>query len=74
MNDSTDTQEPVGTYYVFARVAAELESDETARSLWLKLQQEMEAGGVPSAISYLDARFKELSERVKTALLREERL
>jgi hypothetical protein len=53
---------------VFARVAARLEADEVARSLWLKLEQEMVAGGVLSATSYVNARFKELSDRVAMAL------
>jgi hypothetical protein len=70
MSDLNDSDEPVGSTYVFARVASRLDPDETARSLWLKLEQEIKAGGVLSATSYLGARFKELSDRFKTALTR----
>ena len=55
---------------VFARVKARLEADEAARSLWQKLEQEMTAGGVGSATSYLRTRFADLSDRVTTALAR----
>lgn len=65
--DGTDASE--STADVFARVAARLEADEAARSLWLKLEQEMVLGGVLSATSYLDTRFTELSDRIATALL-----
>jgi len=68
MSTSDSAHEIVGTTDIFARVAARLDADETARSLWLKLEQEVTAGGVPSATSYLRARFMELSERVTTAL------
>jgi hypothetical protein len=73
MSSSETVQESVSTAHVFERVAARLGSDEAARSLWLKLEQEMAAGGVPSATSYLKTRFKELSDRVATALSREGR-
>ena len=56
---------------VFARVGACLAADEAARSLWLKLGEEMASGGVPSATNYLKSRFKELSDRVTSALARE---
>lgn len=64
--DSDD--EVLDTTYIFSRVAAQLADDENARSLWLKLEQEVAAGGVVSATGYLRARFNELSERVKGAL------
>jgi len=59
-----------GTRGVFQRVAVRLETDEAARSLWLKLEQEMASGGVLSAASYVRTRFKELSDRVTAALSR----
>jgi hypothetical protein len=68
MSSSEIVQESVSTMHVFERVAARLGSDEAARSLWVKLEQEMAGGGVPSATSYLKTRFKELSDRVATAL------
>lgn len=68
MSISEDVRKSVSTAHVFARVAARLEEDEAARSLWRKLEQEMAAGGVPPATSYLNARFKELSDRVAAAL------
>ena len=68
MSSSETVQDSVSTAHVFKRVAARLGSDEAARSLWLKLEQEMAAGGVPSATSYLKTRFKELSDRVAAAL------
>lgn len=68
MSTSDDAHEIVSTTSIFARVAARLDADETARSLWLKLEQEVTAGGVSSAAGYLRARFKELSDRVTTAL------
>lgn len=70
MSTSDSAHDTVSTTYIFTRVAARLDADETARSLWLKLEQEVTAGGVPSATSYLKARFKELSERITTALTR----
>jgi hypothetical protein len=70
MSTLDNVDEVVSSKYVFARVAARLDADETARSLWLKLEQEVAAGGVSRATSYLSARFKELSERVTTALTR----
>ena len=70
MNNSDSAHASASTADVFARVAARLEADEAARSLWLKLEQEMVAGGVSSATSYVSARFKELSHRVATALPR----
>lgn len=73
MSSSEIVQESVSTAHVFERVAARLASDEAARSLWLKLGQEMASGGVPSATSYLKTRFKELADRIATALLREGR-
>ena len=57
-----------GTADVFARVAARVEANEAARSLWLKLEQEMSGGGVSSATSYVRTRFKELSDRIAMAL------
>ncbi len=71
MSSSEIVQESVSTAHVFARIAARLASDEAARSLGLKLEQEMTSGGVPSATSYLKTRFKALSDRVVTALPRE---
>jgi hypothetical protein len=66
---SPDSVHPSGsTADVFARVRVRLEADEAARSLWLKLEQEMDSGGVSSAMSYVGARFKELSDRVAMAL------
>jgi hypothetical protein len=65
---SEGDRERVSTAYIFDRVSAQLESNEVARSLWLKLRQEVDAGGVPTAMGYLNARFKELSERVVTAI------
>lgn len=53
---------------VLGQVAAKLESEAPARSLWLKLEEEMATGGVPNAIAYLRVRFKELSDRVEAAL------
>jgi hypothetical protein len=52
MSNPDSIQDTVHTAHVFARVAARLESDDAARSLWLKLQQEIDTGGVPSAMSY----------------------
>lgn len=69
MSTPNNVDEVVSSKDVFARVAARLDADETARSLWLKLEQEVAAGGVSRATSYLSARFKELSERVTTALI-----
>jgi len=57
-----------GTPGVFQHVAARLDTDEAARSLWLKLEQEIASGGVPSASNYARTRFKELSDRVTAAL------
>lgn len=68
MNSPEDVEENVSTSHVFARVATRLESDEAARSLWRKLEEEMAAVDVPSAKSYLNTRFKELSDRVTAAL------
>ncbi len=68
MNMPGNAHEPVSTAHVYASVAARLDPDEAARSLWLKLEQEMVAGGVPAAITYLNARFKELGHRVTKAL------
>jgi hypothetical protein len=68
MSPSDGVHEIASSTDVFARVAARLDADEAARSLWLKLEQEMAAGGVSSATSYLRTRFKELSERVTAAL------
>lgn len=68
MDSSDKAEDSISSTYVFARVAEQLENDEAARSLWLKLDQEMSVGGVPSAISYLRARFKELSERFTMSL------
>ena len=70
MSTSNGADETVSSTYVFAHVASRLESDETARSLWLKLQQEIATGGVSFATSYLKARFTELSDKFKTALTR----
>jgi len=70
MSDSNNVDEVVSSKCVFARVAARLDANETARSLWLKVEQEVTAGGVSSATHYLKARFKELSERVTTVLTR----
>jgi len=70
MNSSDTVHASGSTTDVFTSVAARLEADEAARSLWLKLEQEMVAGGVLSATNYLSARFKELSDRVVTALSR----
>jgi len=67
MNSSDGVHEDMSTAQVFARVAARLEADGAARSLWLKLEQEMAEGGVASAMSYLSVRFKELAARVATA-------
>jgi hypothetical protein len=68
MTTSDGQQKSSGTSQVLACVAARLETDDAARSLWLKIGQEMADGGVPSAISYLETRFFGLSERVKTTL------
>lgn len=68
MSTSDSPHEIVSTSYIFARVTARLDADETARSLWSKLEQEVTAGGVSSARSYLRARFRELSDRVTMAL------
>lgn len=70
MNRHDSTHATEGTADVLARVAARLEANEAARSLWLKVEQEMVVGGVSSAASYLNARFKELSDRVAAALPR----
>ncbi len=72
MREDGGAHERTDTAAVFARVTARLEADDPARSLWQKLQQEMAAGGVSSAISYLSARFAELSGRVRAALPRED--
>lgn len=68
MSTSDNANEIVSTASIFARVATRLDADETARSLWLKLEQEVTAGGVSSAAGYLRARFRELSDRVTSAL------
>lgn len=70
MNSSDRVDASSSTSDVFARVAARVEADEAARSLWLKLDQEMAAGGVSSATTYVSARFKELTGRITTALPR----
>ncbi|HWP03820.1 MAG TPA: hypothetical protein VNL96_10215 [Gemmatimonadaceae bacterium] len=68
-SSSGDHDRP-GTAELFARVAERLEADGPARSLWQKLEQEIAAGGVLSAMSYLRTRFAELSDGVTTALRR----
>jgi hypothetical protein len=68
MATSNDIHQVVSATYIFGRVAARLDADETQRSLWSKLEQEVTAGSVSSARSYLRARFKELSDRVTAAL------
>jgi len=70
MDNSKGAETYEDTANVFQRVAARLEGDEAARSLWLKLEQEMTAGGAPSATNYLQTRFKELSDRITAALER----
>jgi hypothetical protein len=69
--DTSDQTKRVGAAHVFARVSDRLEADEVARSLWLKLQQEIASGGISSAAGYLNARFNELSARVTAALAHE---
>ncbi len=70
MAQEVRTEERADTTAVFARVTARLQGDDAARSLWQKLQEEMNVGGISSALSYLRSRFTELSERVNEALPR----
>lgn len=49
--------------YVFAEVRRRLDSGEK-RSLWRRIESEMEQGGVASAVNYLEASFKELTQSV----------
>jgi hypothetical protein len=68
MAGSGRVDEGTNSAAVFARVTEIIDADDAACSLWEKLQQEMTAGGVPSAISYLRTTFTQLSGRVTAAL------
>lgn len=68
MNSSDTVHSANSTADVFAHIAARLEADDGARSLWLKLNQEIKTGGVDAARDYVHMRFVELSDRVTAAL------
>jgi hypothetical protein len=59
--------EQTDTAAVFRSVRQSIADDESARSLWRKLEDEISTGGVGGAISYLRARFRELSDRARVA-------
>ena len=49
MPQKDQSEKRTDTAGVFERVAERLQGDETARTLWQKLQDEMKDGGVSSA-------------------------
>jgi hypothetical protein len=57
--------EETDTAAVFRSVRQSIANDEGARSLWRKLEDEVSTAGVGGAISYLRARFRELSDRAR---------
>lgn len=61
--------EKLRTIEVFEKIGRQL-SLEKSRSLWRRLQSEMESGGVRSAVSWLDSDLKQKSEQVREALSR----
>jgi hypothetical protein len=63
-----NSDESNGTEAVFSGLRSRLESDDVARSLWEKLEQEMGVGGIGSVNSYLRTRFTDLSSRIKSEL------
>ena len=52
MNNSNAKDLANGSARAFSRVATRLEANDAPRSLWLKLLQELDTGGVSSARTY----------------------
>jgi hypothetical protein len=55
-----------GTKRVFANVKHRLQANDPARSLWDKVEQELGTGGTSAALTYLRARFSDLSTRIRS--------
>jgi uncharacterized lipoprotein YmbA len=53
---------------VFKKVSKQL--SDKSRSLWVRIQSELQSGGIPRVTSYLESNLKQKAEKVREALKR----